>query len=266
MRLEHIVCDSHVIEITPLLNLIDTTFMIGRNLHLSFPARRDTSLSFRLYCTGGRHLPQCSPPCCQHLSSVISFSLSRRDGFSYNPPDRGGVHRRSRGREDYNRVIIRSRRAVQVLWMSYRLGLRADLEIINVNLMVIGMFLRKGVEKALKVWPAWVGIIRRIQIELCLHCEIDEEGWFFSVGERDQSTFSKPYKEWVWGVFFKKRKLTFHPEWARRHDAIAWKGFAEMHEARDPQEDLFCILWVIILPECCEDCPLLHWARWMVAK
>lgn len=60
--------------------------------------------------------------------------------------------------------------------MSYRLGIGADLEITDVNLVVKGVLLREGVEKALKVWPARVGIIRRIQVQLCLHCEIDEEG------------------------------------------------------------------------------------------
>lgn len=78
---------------------------------------------------------------------------------------------------DYNnRVIVRNRRAVKVLRMSYRLGIGADLEITDVNLVVKGVLLREGVEKALKIWPARVGIIWRIQVKLCLHCEIDEEG------------------------------------------------------------------------------------------
>ncbi len=194
IRLEHIVCNTHFLEDTPFFNLIDTTLLIGRLLDWGFTARGDAAnLFFRLHhITEGGHLSNTAPCWRQPLS----FMPSRWDRFFYNLSGRGGGGgsvgggggdavfnsrcRLSGGRVDYNnRVIVRSRRAVKVLRMSYRLGIGADLEITDVNLVVKGVLLREGVEKALKVWPARVGIIRRIQVKLCLHCEIDEEGWFF---------------------------------------------------------------------------------------
>lgn len=123
---------------------------------------------------------------------MYSLLLSHRDRFTYNSGGRSGGggdgagvvnsrwRRLSAGREGSNsRVIIRTRRGEKVLRMTYRLGIIADLEITDVNLVVKGVSLRKRVEKGLKVWPGIVGIIWRIEMEFCLHCEIDKEGWFF---------------------------------------------------------------------------------------
>lgn len=57
---------------------------------------------------------------------------------------------------------MRTRRGEKELRMAYGLGIGADLEIIDVNLVVNGVSLRKGVEKGLKVWPGSVGTSRRI--------------------------------------------------------------------------------------------------------
>lgn len=120
--------------------------------------------------------------------------LSHRDRFSYNSAgggDGGGGSNRSgggdgvvnsrcrlrAGREDSNsRVIIRTRRGEKVLRMTYRLGIFADFEITDVNLVVNRVSLGEGVEKGLKVWPGRIGIIWRIEMKFCLDCEIDEEG------------------------------------------------------------------------------------------
>lgn len=120
---------------------------------------------------------------------MYSLLLSHRDRLSYNSGGAGnrsgggdGVvnsrrRRLSAGREDSNsRVITRTRRGEKVLRMTHRLGIFADLEITDVNLVVNGVSSRKGVEKGLKVWPGIVGIIWRIEVKFCLDCEIDEEG------------------------------------------------------------------------------------------